>query len=114
MLAQSLFPHKQLQNLNGNEMQDKMMLEKGVNWNDLEAKLKRGTYIKRIKTSKQFTTDELKNLPPMHQAHKNPNLIIERSVIKEIEYPIFSKIGNKEDVIFFDAEPILNVSDGVA
>jgi hypothetical protein len=114
MLAQSLFPHKQLQNLNGNEMQDKMMLEKGVNWNDLEAKLKRGTYVKRIKTSKPFTADELKDLPPMHQAHKNPNLIIERSVIKEIEYPIFSKIGNKEDVIFFDAEPILNVSDGVA
>lgn len=114
MLAQSLFPHKQLQNLNGNEMQDKMMLEKGVNWNDLEVKLKRGTYVKRIKTSKPFTADELKDLPPMHQAHKNPNLIIERSVIKEIEYPIFSKIGNKEDVIFYDAEPILNVSDGVA
>jgi tRNA(His) 5'-end guanylyltransferase len=114
MLAQSLFPHKQLQNLNGNEMQDKMMLEKGVNWNDLEVKLKRGTYIKRIKTSKPFTADELKDLPPMHQAHKNPNLVIERSVIKEIEYPIFSKIGNKEDVIFYDAEPILNVSDGVA
>ena len=113
MLAQSLFPHKQLQNLNGNEMQDKMMLEKGVNWNDLEVKLKRGTYVKRIKTSKPFTADELKDLPPMHQAHKNPNLIIERSVIKEIEYPIFSKIGNKEDVIFYDAEPILNVSDGV-
>lgn len=56
----------------------------------------------------------MKDLPPMHQAHKNPNLIIERSVIKEIEYPIFSKIGNKVDVIFYNAEPILNVSDGIA
>ena len=69
--------------------------------------------MKRIKTSKPFSAAELATLPKMHQAHKNPNLIIERSVIKEIEYPIFSKIENKVDVIFFDAEPILNVSDGV-
>lgn len=46
----------------------------------------------------------------MHQAHKNPNLIIERSVIKEIEYPIFSRIENKVDVIFLDAEPVIGVS----
>lgn len=106
MLAQSLFSHKDLQNLNGSEMQDKMMLEKGVNWNDLEAKLKRGTYIKRVKTSKPFSTNELADLPPMHQAHKNPDLIIERSIFKEIEYPIFNTIENKVDVIFFDAKPI--------
>ena len=113
MLAQSLFSHKDLQNLNGNQLQDKMMVEKGVNWNDLEAKLKRGTYVKRIKTAKPFSKEELESLPPMHQAHKNPDLIIERSIIKEIEYPIFSKIGNKEDVIFFDAEPIMNVTENV-
>ena len=107
MLAQSLFSHKDLQNLNGNEMQDKMMIEKGVNWNDLEVKLKRGTYIKRVKTSKPFSVEELVTLPKMHQAHKNPNLIIERSIVKEIEYPIFNKIDNKVDVIFFDAEPII-------
>lgn len=91
-----------------------LMIEKGINWNDLESKLKRGTYVKRIITSKPFTADELKDLPPMHQAHKNPNLIIERSIITEIEYPIFSKIGNKEDVIFYDADPISNVSDAVS
>ena len=107
MLARSLFSHKQLQNLNGNEMQNKMMLEKNVNWNNLEAKLKRGTYVKRVKTSKPFTADELKDLPPMHQAHKNPDLIIERSVIKEIEYPIFNKIENKVEVIFEDKDYIL-------
>jgi tRNA(His) guanylyltransferase len=112
MLAQSLFSHQELQNLKGSEMQDKMMLEKGVNWNNLETKLKRGTYIKRVVTSKPFTTEELQTLPPMHQAHKNPDLLIERSVIKEIEYPIFSKIVNKKEVIFFEAEPILSVIDG--
>lgn len=113
MLAQSLFSQQQLKNLNGNQLQDKMMVEKTVNWNDLETKLKRGTYVKRVKTSKPFSADELKDLPLMHQAHKNPNLIIERAFVKEIEYPIFSKISNKVDVIFFDAEPILDVSQSV-
>lgn len=108
MLAQSIFSHNELKNVNTSEMQDKMMLEKGVNWNNLEVKLKRGTYVKRIVTSKPFTSEELKTLPPKHNAHKDPNLLITRSIIKEIEYPIFNKITNKEDVIFFDAEPIIN------
>lgn len=107
MLAQSLFSHKELQGLDGNQMQDKMMLEKGVNWNDLPARLKRGVYVKRIKTSKPFSVEELKDLPPKHEAHSNPELVIERSVIKEIEYPIFNTITNKVDTIFFDQEPIV-------
>lgn len=114
MLAQSLFPHKQLQNLNGNEMQDKMMLEKNVNWNDLPVKYKRGTYVKRIKTSKPFTIEELATLPPKHEAHKNPDLVIERSVIKEIELPIFSRIVNKEAVVFEDATPVLSELNAVS
>jgi tRNA(His) 5'-end guanylyltransferase len=108
MLAQSLFSHKQLQNLNSDELQDKMVLEKAVNWNNLDVKLKRGTYVKRIKTSSPFTADELEGLPAMHQAHKNQNLIIERSSREEVEYPIFSKITNREEVIFENAIPILN------
>lgn len=104
MLAQSLFSQKQLHGLHGGQMQDKMMLEKGVNWNDLPVKFKRGTYIKRTRTSRPFTADELATLPPKHQAHKNPNLTIDRNVIEEMRYPIFSKIANKVDVIFRGVE----------
>lgn len=39
-------------------------------WNDLETKYKRGTYVKRIKTSKPFTDNEIATLLPMHKAHK--------------------------------------------
>ena len=109
MLAQSLFSHNELHNLNANQMQDKMFSEKGVNWNELPSKLKRGTYIKRIKTSKPFSQEEIETLPPKHQARQNPNLVIERSIVREIELPIFSTIGNKEEVIFNDEEPIMNV-----
>ena len=107
MLADSLFGHAKCFKLKTNELQDKMMLEKGVNWNDLDVKLKRGTYVKRVKTSTHFTEYEIMNLPLQHEARKNPNLMVERSIIKEIEYPIFSKIQNKVDVIFYDKEPIL-------
>ncbi len=107
MLAQSLFPHSELQKLNGSQMQDKMMLEKGVNWNDLPVKYKRGSYVKRIVTSKPFTADELSKLPPNHNAHKNPGLVVERSVIKTVEYPVFSKIMNQIGVIFNNAEPMV-------
>lgn len=114
MLGHSHYSDKQLFKLTTSEIQDMLMLEKGINWNDLEVKYKRGSYIKRIKTSKPFTAEELETLPPMHQAHKNPNLVIERSIVKAIEYPIFSKITNKVDVIFNDSEPVLQVAECVA
>lgn len=113
MLAQSLFSHKMLQGLNGNQMQDLMMTEKGVNWNDLDSKFKRGTYIKRIKTSKPFTKTELESLSAKHKAHQDPNLTIERNITKVIEYPIFNKITNKVDVIFHDMEPILSIEENI-
>jgi len=108
MLAQSIFPHKELQGLNGSEIQDKMMLERGVNWNDIEVRFKRGTYIKRTVTSKPFTAEELATLPKGHNAHKNPDLVIERNVFSEVEMPIFNKILNKEGVVFFNETPKLS------
>lgn len=41
-LAQSHFSHKELQGKNCSEMQDMLMLQKGVNYNDLPTKYKRG------------------------------------------------------------------------
>lgn len=102
MLAQSMFSHRELQNLNGSDMQDKMMMEKNVNWNDLSSRKKRGTYVKRIIKDGKFSEDELAKLPPQHHAHSNPNLTFKRSTIEMVEYPIFSKISNKVDVIFND------------
>lgn len=110
MLAQSLFSHgtkeSELHGLDGNQMQEKMWKEKGVNWNDLEVRYKRGSYVKRFVTSKPFSAEELASLPLKHNARKNPNLIIERNIIKEIEYPIFNSIKNKVEVVFEGAEPI--------
>lgn len=43
MLAQFHFSHKELQGKNISQVQDMLMLQKGINWNDLETWKKRGT-----------------------------------------------------------------------
>ena len=43
MMGQSNFSHKELQNKSCNQIQDMLMLEKGINWNDLETYKKRGS-----------------------------------------------------------------------
>lgn len=107
MLAQSMFPHKRLQGLHTDQIKSLMIDEKQCDWGLLSSSLKRGTYIKRKVTSMPFTVDELSSLPPKHEAHKNPNLIISRSVIDEIEYPQFNTISNKVGVIFCDEPPVV-------
>lgn len=44
MVAQSLYSHKELHGKNGSEQQE-MIFQKGTNWNDLDAGLKRGRMI---------------------------------------------------------------------
>ena len=43
-VAQSMFSHRELENKNTDQMQE-MCFQKGVNWNDFSAKLKRGRFI---------------------------------------------------------------------
>lgn len=107
-LAQSLFSHKEIQNLNTNMLQYKMMLERGVNWNDLNVRLKRGTYVKRQLELKPFTQDEIDELPLGHNARKDPNMVISRHSVNIIEYPIMSTVKNRVGMIFNDEEPIFN------
>lgn len=42
-VGQANFSHKQLQNKNCNDIQDMLMLEKNINWNDYPTTLKRGS-----------------------------------------------------------------------
>lgn len=45
MLGRHYFSHKQLQNKNNSQIQDMLMLEHGINWNDLHVWKKRGTCV---------------------------------------------------------------------
>ena len=55
-LAQANFSHKSLQGLNVNQVQDKLVNEKGINWNDQLTEFKRG--ICCIKTEEGWKIDK--------------------------------------------------------
>lgn len=104
MAANAHYSNAQLHGKNGAQKQD-MLHAKGVNWNDYPAFFKRGTYIQRRVAAVRFSAEELASLPAKHAARTNPDLVVERSVLSEVELPPLSKITNREDVIFQGAQP---------
>lgn len=104
MAARHYYPHHALHGKTGDEMQE-MLWQKGVNWNDYPAFFKRGTFIQKRTVSRQFTVDEINTLPDKHEARKNPELTVERTVIQRLEMPPFSKVANRVEVIFYGASP---------
>lgn len=82
MLARSLFSHKELQGLNGSQLQDKVMLERGVNWNDIAKTKKRG--------SACYKETKYANIPS--DSHDSTLHIPERKKwVIDNEIPIFSQ-----------------------
>ena len=108
MLGRAYFSHKTLDKLNTDQVRDKLINEKGIYWNYLDAKYKRGTYVKRVKINIPLTEEELKTLPPKHNARKNPNMLIERNIISVVDMPVFNKIQNRVEVVFFNEVPFTN------
>ena len=53
-LAQSLYSQKQISGIKCNDLQNKMLTEKDVNWNNLETRLKRGSCCIRDEENKWF------------------------------------------------------------
>lgn len=110
MLGRAYYSHNEIKNLNTDQIVSKLLNENNINWNNLESKYKKGSYIKKIKTIRSFRSDEIEKLPLKHEARKNKHLKIERSDIILKEYPEFYKIINKVDCIFNNQEPIINLN----
>jgi tRNA(His) guanylyltransferase len=106
MAAHAYYSHKELQGKNTPDKHD-MLMAKGVNWNDYPAFFKRGVYIQKRKTVQPFTKEEIDKLPERHEARKNPDLVVERSRYEVIDMPPFSKVTNREDVVFRGACPVM-------
>lgn len=105
MAASHYYSHKQLQGKNGSEKQE-MLFQKGVNWNDYPVAFKRGAYVQRTTKVVPFTPEELDRLPPKHEARFNPDLKIERRVVREIQMPPITTVMNRVEVVFEGASPI--------
>ena len=100
MASQVYYSHSELNGINSKEKQE-MLFKSGVNFNDYPIHFKRGVYIQRKKILRKFTTEEIENLPLMHEARRNQNLEIERSCIELLNIPKLSSIKNKVDVLIY-------------
>lgn len=107
--AEAHFSHNQCMNKNSSEKQE-MLFQKGINFNDYPAFFKRGTYIKRIVVSRKYTPEEIASLPARHQARTNPDLLITRHELREIDYGVLKTVANPVEVIY-NNEEIVRKSD---
>jgi tRNA(His) guanylyltransferase len=104
MAAQALYSHKQLHQKNTSEMQE-MLWQKGINWHDYPVRFKRGGYFQRRLIERPLTVEELALLPPLHEAHRQPDMLIRRSVVVPLELPPLRKVANRAEVIFRGCVP---------
>lgn len=103
-LAQSEFSHKELQGLGSKDLHEKLH-SIGINWNNYPNFFKRGTYVQKRIITRKFTEEELEKLPEKHNARKNPELEVKRTLVDKIEMPIFTSLINPNEVIFKGEEP---------
>ncbi len=107
MAAQAYFSHDALAGKNGSEMQEMLFSSHRVNWNDFPAFFKRGVYVQRRRMGRPFTATELESLPERHEARRNPDLVVERSEVVEIDMPPLGRVKNRVDVLFEGVEPLV-------
>lgn len=109
MAAQAHYSHKQLNEKDTSQMQD-MLHTVGVNWNDYLPWMKRGSYVqRRTVEGRGFTPEEIAALPPKHDARKDPEMTVKRSVVAIVDMPPILTVVNREAVIFDGAEPVTGV-----
>jgi len=82
-----------------------MLWQKGINWHDYPARFKRGGYFQRRVIERTFTVGELEQLPPLHEARKNPDLLMTRQVITPRDLPPLLHVANRVEVIFRGCAP---------
>ena len=59
LLGQSLYSHNELQSISANQLQNKMLIEKNVNWNDELTSFKRGSCCRKDANGKWYIDNEI-------------------------------------------------------
>lgn len=89
MLGQAHFSHKELQHKTCNQIQDMLMTQKGINWNDLQTSYKRGSCCVRNRRVISVSADGTATCEIRNQKKS------EREWIIDAEIPIFKGDGRK-------------------
>jgi len=107
-LARWYFSHKELQNLNTTQMQEKLFQERDVNWNDQPMFFKRGVYLQRKKFTRKITPEEIKMIPEKHRTTDE----VTRHETRRLHMPPLTKVTNRVDVLIDGAEPVWEKENG--
>lgn len=106
MAASSVCSDRELFGLNQNQRQDAMFLKAGINWNDYPEACKRGTFVGRVGYNRTLTPEEIVDLPPQHNARKDPeNFVVRRSRVSYRSAPPLASLRNRVGFLFDGEEP---------
>lgn len=106
MATRSEYSHTEMYKKNGSEMQE-MLWQRGINFNDYPPFFKRGTFVQRRKVLKDLSAEEMSRIPE----DRRPAGPILRTEVTIVDMPPFTKVMNREDVIFHGAEPDIFAED---
>lgn len=90
MVALSHFPHKELQNVNG-DIKRSMLMDIGDPWEKYDACYRKGSYFMRVKETRQLTTEELAKIPEEHRITTE----VTRHPVKMVELPDMVSVSDK-------------------
>lgn len=100
-VGQVNFSHKQMQGLNNRQVLEKLKEEKNFDWESFPEHLRYGTMFRKETEERQFTTEEIDKLPAKHEARSNPELTVQRSVIRRVnDLKYFKSCYNWSFVLF--------------
>lgn len=101
MAARHYLGHAECDKLNAKELQEALFQKHKVNWSEYPAWCRRGTFVRRGKTTRAFSAEELEALPEKHHARTNPDLVVERRVLVEGDLDLRS-YDDRVTVLFRD------------
>ena len=105
MVSQTHFSHKSLKGVNTEDQKQRLIEEKGIDWNDFTFAQKQGVFVRKEKYLTALTEEQLSVIP----VDKRPlNNEVTRSRIVEVEMPEFHSVENMIEVIFEGKNPLKN------
>jgi tRNA(His) 5'-end guanylyltransferase len=104
MAARAFFGHSELQGKSGPQMQEMMFQKAGTNFADYPSFFKRGTFLQARSRLEALPQDVLDRMG-LDATHAEQATVVRRS-IEALDMPRFSKVVNREAVIFEGAEPL--------
>jgi tRNA(His) guanylyltransferase len=102
MAGHAKFSQKQMHGKNCSQIQEMLWQKENINWNDYPSFFKRGTFYIRRKVMRE---PDLSRVPEKHR-HKQVGPV-EKSEFVYCEMPSFSKVTNREGVLFREEEPVI-------